>query len=66
MRGTLGLLAFKLLVRQQHDAVKNESNEQRAANQAEEGRAGVTALSLVSAHDCPNEEVMESESIRCR
>lgn len=58
MSCTLGLLAFKLLVRQQHDAVENESNEDRAANQAHKGRAGVSALSRVSAHDSQNEEVM--------
>ena len=57
--GSLGMFARKLVVRQQHDAVKNESNKQRAANQPHKGRASITFLSLVSAHDCLDEEVLE-------
>ena len=51
-RAALVLLAGELPVRQEHDSVKNGPNEQRAENETHEGRAGVAAFSVLSAHDC--------------
>ncbi len=45
-----GLLSLELLVREEHNAVQDKSNENRAANEPREGCTGIAGLRLMSAH----------------